>query len=77
MIEVKEVEGRYEVFSPGRHWEAFEGRLSAHAAALGLAHEIRGETGIFPEIKAPWPIRAAATGAGRAQERRTSDNSHL
>lgn len=41
MIEIREVDGRYEVVSPGRHWEMFEGRLGAQAAALALAGEIQ------------------------------------
>lgn len=56
MIETRETEGRYEVFSPGRHWEAFEGRLGAQAAALALAGEIHRETGSLPLIAAPWAV---------------------
>ena len=56
MIEITEVEGRYEVLSPGRHWEAFESKLGAHAAALALAAEVEAETGSPPIIAAPWPV---------------------
>lgn len=59
MIEIREVEGRFEVFSPERHWEVFEGRLGATGAALGLAAEIQAETGSLPEIRAPWPVYPA------------------
>lgn len=56
MIEIKEVDGRYEVLSPGRHWEVFEGRLGAQAAALALADEIKDDSGTLPEITSPWPV---------------------
>lgn len=56
MIEITEVHGRYEVLSPGRHWEVFEGRLGAQAAALALAAEIERETGTPPGIAARWPV---------------------
>lgn len=56
MIEVREAEGHYEVFAQDRHWEVFEGRLGAQAAALALAAEIKAETGSLPEIQAPWPV---------------------
>ena len=59
MIEIKEVDGRYEVFSPCRHWEVFEAKLSAQAAAVALAAEIQEETGARPVIIAPWPSIAA------------------
>lgn len=54
MIEIREEQGRYEVLSPGRHWEAFESKLAAHAAALALAAEVEQETGSAPLIEAPW-----------------------
>lgn len=54
MIEITEADGRYEVLSPGRHWEAFDCKLSAHAAALALAAEVEQETGTLPRIAAPW-----------------------
>lgn len=56
MIDIKEVNGRYEVLSPGRHWEVFESKLDAHAAALGLAAEVEQETGSMPLIAAPWAL---------------------
>lgn len=56
VIEIRETQGRYEVFSPGWHWEVFEGRLGAQAAALGLAGEIHRQTGEMPKILAPWPV---------------------
>lgn len=59
MIVIKEVEGCYEVLSPERHWEMFEGRLGAQAAALALAGEIQRETGVQPKIVAPWPVYPA------------------
>lgn len=59
MIEINEVEGRFEVFSLGRHWEVFEGRLGAQAAALALAAELQLETASWPEIAAPWPVYPA------------------
>ena len=61
MIEIREEQGRYEVLSPGRHWEAFESKLAAHAAALALAAEVQEETGVMPPVAAPWaaypPVR--------------------
>lgn len=57
MIEIRQVGTRFEVLSPDRHWEIFEGKLRAHAAALALAAEIASETGIVPKILAPWPLR--------------------
>ena len=59
MIVISEAEGRYEVVSPGRHWEVFEGRLGAQAAALALAGEIQQETGAPPKIVSPWPVYPA------------------
>ena len=56
MIEITEVEGRYEILSPDRHWEAFDCKLSAHAAALALAAEVEQETGTLPRIAAPWAL---------------------
>lgn len=56
MIEIREDQGRYEVLSPGRHWEAFESQLAAHAAALALAAEVEEETGVMPRIAAPWAV---------------------
>lgn len=56
MIEIREANGRYEVFSPDRHWEVFETKLRAQAAALGLAAEIQSETGANPVIITPWPL---------------------
>lgn len=61
MIEIREVQGRYEVFSPDRHWEVFEAKLAAQAAALGLAGEIQREMGKLPKILAPWPVYPAVT----------------
>src|SRR5690625_427447 len=60
MIEITESHGRYEVLSPGRHWEAFHSRLEAHAAALALAAEVEQETGRLPQILAPWPLSMPA-----------------
>ena len=56
MIVIREAGGRYEVVSPGRHWEMFEGRLGAQAAALALAGEIQRESGVRPKIVSPWPV---------------------
>lgn len=56
MIEIREVNGRYEVYSPGRHWEVFRAKLAAQAAALGLAAKIKEELGRQPPIIAPWPV---------------------
>ena len=56
MIEITEVDGRYEVLSPDRHWEAFDCKLSAHATALALAAEVGEETGTLPRIAAPWAV---------------------
>lgn len=56
MIEITEDQGRYEVLSPGRHWEAFETKLGAHAAALALAAKVEQETGRLPPIVAPWEV---------------------
>lgn len=56
MIEITEFDGRYEVLSPGKHWEAFDCKLSAHAAALALAAEVEQETGTLPRIAAPWAV---------------------
>ena len=66
MISIREAEGRYEVISPGRHWEAFEGRLGAQAAALGLAGEIQSETGTLPKIVSPWPVYPSQVAASAA-----------
>jgi len=62
MIEITESEGRYEVLSPGRHWEAFHSRMDAHAAALALAVEVQQETGHMPLIRAPWSLPLPAGG---------------
>lgn len=66
MIVIREVDGRYEVVSPGRHWEMFEGRLGAQAAALALAGEIQQETGSLPRIISPWPEHLFQQAARRA-----------
>lgn len=61
MIEIREVDGRYEVYSPDRHWEVFEGCLGARQAAIALASEIQRETGRPPEVVTPWGgLHAAA-----------------
>lgn len=56
MIQIREVQGRYEVYSVDRHWEVFEAKLAAQAAALALAGEIQQELGRLPTIIAPWPV---------------------
>ena len=56
MIVIRDVGGRFEVFSPDRHFEIFEGRLGAQVTALALAAEIQRETGEWPDITAPWPV---------------------
>lgn len=56
MIEIRELRGRYEVYSVDRHWEVFEAKLAAQAAALALAAEIQQELGRLPTIIAPWPV---------------------
>ena len=59
MIEIREAQGRYELYSPDRHWEVFEAKLAAQAAALALAAEIQQELGRAPTIIAPWPVYPA------------------
>ena len=54
MIEIREVGGRYEVYSPDRHWEVFEGCLGAQHAAIALAAEIQRETGLPAKVVTPW-----------------------
>lgn len=56
MIEITKADSRYEVRSADRHWEAFESKLAAHAAALALAAEVELETGTVPQIAAPWVV---------------------
>lgn len=60
MIEVREVGGRFEVYSPDRHWEVFDAKLAAQAAAIALAAQIQQEIGRHPTIIAPWPVYPAA-----------------
>lgn len=59
MIEIREVQGRYEVYSPDRHWEVFDAKLAAEAVALALAAEIQQELGRLPTIISPWPVYPA------------------
>lgn len=54
MIQFREVQGRYEVYSVDRHWEVFEAKLAAQAAALALAAEVERETGALPMVAASW-----------------------
>lgn len=54
MIQIREVQGRYEVYSADRHWEVFEAKLAAQAAALALAAEIERETGALPMVTTSW-----------------------
>lgn len=56
MIEIREVEGRYEVYSPDLHWEVFDAKWAAQAVALALAAEIQRERGRLPTIIAPWRV---------------------
>lgn len=65
VIEIREVEGRFEVLSPGRHWEVFNGKLGAQSATLALAGEIRDETGALPRIVSPWPVYPTKWAAGQ------------
>ena len=64
MIEIREVRGRYEVYSVDRHWEVFEAKLAAQATALALAGEIQQELGRLPTIIAPWPVYPTVRSAG-------------
>lgn len=59
MIEIREVQGRYEVYSADRHWEVFDAKLAAEAVALALAAEIHQELGRLPTIISPWPVYPA------------------
>lgn len=55
MIVIRESgDGRYEVYSEGRHWEAFAGSLGAILAAQGLALRIAEECGGEVLIETPW-----------------------
>ncbi|WP_407353497.1 hypothetical protein [Luteimonas sp. R10] len=62
MIEIREVDGRFEVFCEDWHWEVFEGALGAQQAAIALASNILSETGTRPAIVAPWGDLIASSG---------------
>lgn len=63
MIEIREVDGRYEVYSAGRHWEVFATKLQAHAVAVAIAHQIKSEAGDWPRIRSPWPVSHPESGS--------------
>lgn len=66
MIEIREVEGRYEIYSADRHWEVFGTKLRAQAAALALADDIKREAGRWPKIRSPWPVNLPGSGSEAA-----------
>lgn len=43
MVEIREVDGRFEVYAPGYHWEVFLQRHTAELVAAELARKIAKE----------------------------------
>lgn len=61
MVEIRVLgEGRFEVFSEGRHCEAFEGRLGAIAAATALAGQIARKIHAPVSVATPWGLSRVA-----------------